>query len=290
MLSAAITAGVAPLLFVQILYQRAFYTANLLLFHRWMAILPALLVGFYALYLLKNWPDRSRPRLRMATAGVTFACFAFVGWSWTENHLLSLQSQQVWVDQYVSQALRYRTSQLLPRLGIWFCGSFSILAIWLSWQLWWPLRPGAHKLIVGTRRTAAMAFGGLIAASGCALWYGSTLSVAQRGAVLGAGGPWLALAIIGVCVQLYLWWGQYRSAELCPRHLTALTIATVLTVIGVAVVREAIRLEAVDLAVLAEQHRQSTQVGGLATFALFLVLNTAVIVYCIRLVNHEAEE
>ena len=33
-LSAAITAGIAPLLFVQILYQRAFYTANLLLFNR----------------------------------------------------------------------------------------------------------------------------------------------------------------------------------------------------------------------------------------------------------------
>src|SRR6476620_4982881 len=50
-LSAAITAGVAPLLFLQILYQREFYTANLLLFNRWMAILPVLIAGFYMLYL-----------------------------------------------------------------------------------------------------------------------------------------------------------------------------------------------------------------------------------------------
>ena len=35
-LSAAITAGVAPLLFIQIVYQRQFYTANLLLSWRWM--------------------------------------------------------------------------------------------------------------------------------------------------------------------------------------------------------------------------------------------------------------
>src|SRR5262245_22520401 len=47
LLSAAITAGIAPLLFLQILYQRPFYTANLLLFNRWMAILPVLIVAFY---------------------------------------------------------------------------------------------------------------------------------------------------------------------------------------------------------------------------------------------------
>src|SRR5688572_27202569 len=41
----AITAGVAPLLFLQILYQPLFYTANLLLFHRWMLIVPTLIFG-----------------------------------------------------------------------------------------------------------------------------------------------------------------------------------------------------------------------------------------------------
>src|SRR5262245_52128362 len=35
-LGLAITAGVAPLLFLQVLYQPMFYTSNLLLFHRWM--------------------------------------------------------------------------------------------------------------------------------------------------------------------------------------------------------------------------------------------------------------
>ena len=67
-LSAAITAGVAPLLFVQILYQREFYTANLLSFHRWMAILPVLIGAFYLLYLLK-----ARPHARRLSAAVASA-------------------------------------------------------------------------------------------------------------------------------------------------------------------------------------------------------------------------
>ena len=40
-LGLAITAGVAPLLFLQILYKHDFYTANLLLFNRFMLLLPA---------------------------------------------------------------------------------------------------------------------------------------------------------------------------------------------------------------------------------------------------------
>src|SRR6476619_5547477 len=53
MLGCGITAGVAPLLFIQLLYQRKFYTTNLLLGPRWGAVVPALIVGFYALYLAK---------------------------------------------------------------------------------------------------------------------------------------------------------------------------------------------------------------------------------------------
>src|SRR5262245_23082266 len=42
MLGCAITAGVAPLLFLQLLHQRRFYTANLVMGPRWGAVVPAL--------------------------------------------------------------------------------------------------------------------------------------------------------------------------------------------------------------------------------------------------------
>ena len=53
-LGVAITAGVAPLLFIQICYQEAFFTANLLAFHRWMAIVPVLILAFYMLYVVSS--------------------------------------------------------------------------------------------------------------------------------------------------------------------------------------------------------------------------------------------
>src|SRR6185295_13781800 len=51
MLGCGITAGVAPLLFLQLLYQRHFYSTNLVMGPRWGAVVPALIAGFYALYL-----------------------------------------------------------------------------------------------------------------------------------------------------------------------------------------------------------------------------------------------
>ena len=66
-LGLAITTGIAPLLFLQILYKRQFYTANLLLFNRFMLLLPALIVG-----LLHALPDQE-PRPGRAVGGLARA-------------------------------------------------------------------------------------------------------------------------------------------------------------------------------------------------------------------------
>lgn len=107
----AITAGVAPLLFVQILYVREFSTANLLLSHRWMAILPVLVVCFYLLFLQKSsWLARHRWVWRTVVASLACSGFIFIAWSWTENHLLMLD-RDAWVPHYESGALRYASRE-----------------------------------------------------------------------------------------------------------------------------------------------------------------------------------
>ena len=63
-LGTAITAGVAPLLFLQVLYKEHFYTANLLLFYRWLAVVPVLIAGFYLLYLQKSQTAARLPAAR----------------------------------------------------------------------------------------------------------------------------------------------------------------------------------------------------------------------------------
>ncbi len=50
-LSMAMTLGIAPLLFVQVLYGNFFYTANILMGYVWMGLLVLTIVNFYLLYI-----------------------------------------------------------------------------------------------------------------------------------------------------------------------------------------------------------------------------------------------
>lgn len=295
MLSAAITAGIAPLLFLQILYKQQFYTANLLLFYRWMAILPVLIAGFYLSYLLKSkrihrWPLAAR----VAVGCGTFACFGFVGWSWVENHLLSLQSQATWNAEYTSASLLFKTDELLPRLTLWFIAAFPTMALVVGWQLWYRHgrdqstgESSPNATIPGSRRTAMIAISGIVLSTLAALVYFQVMSQAARDAITGTlGFPYLVAAIVGGIIQLAAWVKQNLDARLSKQWLGVATAGLVINFVGMSVINEATRLASLDITMLYTRHKEATKVGGLFLFALFLLVNTGLMFYCLRLVRN----
>lgn len=295
----AITAGVAPLLFLQILYQREFYTANLLLSHRWMAILPVLIVAFYLLYLQKSaWLARRAWVWRVVVAATAFAGFAFIAWSWTENHLLSLD-EAAWATLYGSSALRYVTPGLGPRLAAWFFLAFPTLAIELFWQgklLGEPLDQPASKadivagdIVAGLsplRRLAITALTGILGFAVALAFYWPSLPADTRAALVGPlGGPWLVAAAIGLALQTAAWLAA-AARDRMPLRLAAFTTAGwLVSLASLIVAREVIRLAAVDIGNLAKIHAEATSIGGLPVFLFFAAANAAAIVWCIRAVT-----
>jgi len=294
MLSAAITAGIAPLLFLQILYREQFYTANLLLFTRWMAILPTLIVGFYLLYILKmkrisGWSIW----LRGAVGLGAFGCFLFVGWSWVENHLLSV-NHQVWQEQYAGGTLIYRPIELLPRLGLWFVAAFPTMSLMLAWQIWWEERiagePPQDRL-PGTRRTATIALTALVLSCIFAGLYWQVMAVETRDVIFSnLAWPYIVLAMIGVLIEMVAWAIQYASGRLSLTWLTVGTVGLVINFVGTAVIRESTRLASLDIADLYGKHAESAKVGGLVVFLIFAVINVGLMLYCIRLTGRRADE
>lgn len=126
----AITAGVAPLLFLQVLYQRPFYTANLLLGPVWMAMVPALIAGFYLLYLHKARAGAS-PGQALALLGAALACFALVAALWSANHAM-MTAPARWLAAYTDRqgALDPRAAlRLLLALGVMMAQA-ALLAAW----------------------------------------------------------------------------------------------------------------------------------------------------------------
>lgn len=283
-LSVAITAGVAPLLFVQVLYKQGFYTANLLLFHRWMAILPALIVGFYLVYLLKTeWLARRRDAVGAVVATGALACFAFTGYSWTENHLLSVQPS-AWAGFYGSGAMAHGAPDLLPRIATWALGGFPTLAAILGWQLQGRTDIDARSV----RRLCALALAGLALAAGSGALHYQVLDDRLREVHFGPlAGPYLVAASLGLALQGVAWAAQARTGLLGTRWLAAASAGCLVTILGMSVVREGLRLTRIDLGPLFAQHEHAAAVGGLPVFLFFLAVNAALIAWAIVRVRRD---
>lgn len=287
-LSAAITAGIAPLLFVQILAQREFYTANLLLFHRWMAILPVLIVAFYAMYMMKVKRVAASRASQATLAVAVLGCVLFVGWSWVENHLLSLDVA-VWPEQYQSESMVYRQSAILPRLLFWLALACPTGAALLAWQL----RGGASgtravDASAAARPLARIAVPALVVAPVFGWWSiagGSLADPLASGAMSSAALPWLVAAAIGAGAQVGGWALLHRASELRPAPLALVTFGTISTWSGVLVARECGRLTALDLAALAERHARIGTSSGLVVFLVFAVLGVVAIASIIATVR-----
>jgi hypothetical protein len=309
-LGVAITAGVAPLLFLQILYKESFYTANLLLFHRWMAMVPVLIAGFYLLYLGKSKTAQRWPRRARATAAVAaFLCFGFAAWSWTGNHLVALERSR-WVELYLGGGVPTPSLAMLCRLAMWLAGSAPVMAVILGWQL----RGSAQGNDAGNgagsdagsdagsaassedhrrarRRLAVLALAGLVLAAGFGVNYAYLLDDAGRAAVTGAAAqPFLVPLALGMALQAGAWLVLARAAAWSRPALLLAALGAGLAVIATALAREAVRLAGIDLDALARAHARAAESGGIVAFFVFLIVNTALVVWCLRATRRALRE
>ncbi len=269
-----ITLGVAPLLFVQILDQQGFYTANLLLFHRWMAVLPVLIVAFYLLYVQKGSTRiREHALFGRALPAVVFSCVAFVGFSWSENHLLSLD-RGVWSSFYASARWFYPAPELLPRALMMLAASLPGLAIVATLLL--RGRPQEERHAAATTLRGLLILGAVVAI-GCGLWTGS----ATYREVRAASTPWLWLAGLGALTATV-----FGALHLARNPKLALLSWTV-SLLGIGGAREARRWGALPTDTVVEHHERAWTVGGFGVFVFFAIVATVALAFLGRRVRTE---
>jgi hypothetical protein len=258
-LGAGITAGIGPLLFIQLLYQRRFYTANLLLGSRWGAVVPALIVGFYALYLAK-----ASERWRKPALGVGLACFAFVAWSWTEIHLV-MMDDPAWRAMYGAGARFYLDLAVVPRLATWLGVMLALYATVAAWS----------ASVTERARLAGLALAGILVCGVIA-----AAGVLVRHALDPAHGWTYVLAIAAIVAAIAWGWSVRRPDG--PGVALA-TGATTAALVAGAVVREAPRLAMIE-------HGRATAAasGGLVVFLVTAAIGVAAIAWVVRSVRRAA--
>lgn len=252
MLGLGITAGVAPLLFLQLLYQRRFYSANLILGPRWGAVVPALIVGFYALYLAKA---TIVPRLRKLALATGLACFVFVAWSWTEIHQL-MQDEPAWREMYAAGERLYSQARVVPRLVLWLgamATGFAILAAWWA-------RPDE------LRRLAVIGLAGRVVSIASALVLGTDVSAHGWGYILAGA----------LVVELAAWTWMLLGRG----GLSIVTAAGSAVLVAGVVVRESPRL-----ALIEPPRAAAVEASGVWVFALTAVLGALMITWIVRTIR-----
>lgn len=249
MLGAGITAGVGPLLFIQLLYQRRFYTANLLLGPRWGAVVPALIIGFYALYLAKASEHRRRVALAIGAL-----CFAFVAWSWTEVHQLML-ADPAWAALYGGGTRVYLDPAIAPRLALWLGAMLALYAATAAWSA-----------SLDERRTLArLGLLGLLVATAAGL---------AQGFAPAHGWTYVLLAATAATATGWLLILRRRAA------LPLVTAGTLIALLTGTIVREAPRL-----ALIEHDRATATHSGGLVVFLATFAAGALLIRWVIKTVR-----
>jgi hypothetical protein len=135
-ISLTITTGVAPLLFIQLLYQQYFYSATILLAWVWLGLLALLTLGYYAAYLYKF---RGLPA-RGSAGGVWLAAsalmFLLVAGIHVAVHLVSVQPER-WAGLADGAWSVLSDPSYLPRLLHFVLAGLGFAALVATW---WAVR------------------------------------------------------------------------------------------------------------------------------------------------------
>jgi len=245
-ISLAITMGVAPLLFVQVLYGPYFYSANVLMGLAWFSFFIVLLGGFYLTYwvslrgssLLQRrvgaWDNQ--PGRRLVVGLATTACFLWIAWVLTNNHELSLHPAR-WASggQWKSPRWFVSAPSTIPRYLHNLVGATAVAGVWLAgigwWRSWrWPDQRQPSVALVRFGLFTAVVLTIVQIVVGLVFFF--TLDEPTRLQMLGfktvMGGVWTVALILAIALPGIMAWAAAKPERLQRTVLSVAAMAIVL--------------------------------------------------------------
>lgn len=271
----AITTGVAPLLFTQLVYGQLFYTSSVLMAWPWLAMVALLLAGYYANYGIFS----SRPAgVRALSLGVVSALlFAVVGFLFTNNMTLMLRPEQH-APMYLASRAGLHTNMsdawVWPRFAHMFVGSLAVTGLVVAW-------------IARLRRRLDAATAAWIEHYGKRLFMGATLVEFVVGVgffvalprpvkdvFLGGRTPDALLVVAGAAFAL-------AGIAIVRRSLLVGSCATVVAIVDMAIVRHRVRTLLLEPYFQPDSLPVAPQTAVFALFALLLLAGLATVAWMI---------
>jgi hypothetical protein len=149
MMALGINFGIVPLLFLQTTYYKAFYTATILTAWYWIAVIPILIVGYYALYIAAySGERRSQMILSSILASLCLICIGILN----TNGLTLMVRSDLWGTlmtptsfhgAVLGTANNFQDSMLWMRLATMFGLGLITAGVWVTFDSHFLLRTDA---------------------------------------------------------------------------------------------------------------------------------------------------
>ena len=141
-LAATISLGIAPLLFVQVLYGQYFYTSSILVAWPWFLVIVLLIFAYYGFYFVA-YKGEKRPVAAGRVMLFSTTLVLLIGFIYTNNITLSLVPSR-WVQKYFASVsgwnLNLTEPTLVPRYlhfmtsAVAVGGLLLVLIAWANWK------------------------------------------------------------------------------------------------------------------------------------------------------------
>ena len=142
LLPAVITLGIAPLLFVQVLYGQFFYTSSIVMAWPWLLVLALLATAYYGFYFV-SYKNDQHPRWAGRVLLLSVVFVLIIGFLYSNNLTLS-QIPARWGAKYFASPsgwnLNLSEPTLIPRYlhfmtaAVAFGGLLLVLIAWARWK------------------------------------------------------------------------------------------------------------------------------------------------------------
>jgi len=277
-ISLAITTGVAPLLFVQLLYQQYFYTATILIGWMWLLFLVMLMVGYYAAYAYK---------FRGGTPWLVVAALMFLLIAMVHVAVNLIHSQPgSWAALAANPWSILADPAYFPRLLHFVLAAIGFTSIVAAW--WAARQAGAGKDVERNTSIARYAWKWTLWTTLVQIGDGFILLlVLPRDVLLGLmrGG---AATMIPLTVSILLALGllmmlsRVSNPAENPGTVTATLATMVLTIVVMSVTRQQVR--GIYLQPVTSQFEMTSapQWGNFVLFELLLLAGLATVAYMVK--------
>jgi hypothetical protein len=267
----AITTGVAPLLFTQLLYGQLFYTSSVLMAWPWLAVVALLLAGYYANYGI--FYSRTATVRAVALGGVSVVLFAAIAWLFTNNMTLMLRPEQhapLYLASDAGLHTNVADAWVWPRFAHMLVGSLAVTGLVVAWiaRLHKQIGPPAAASI--GRHGVRLFMAATLVEFFVGVGFFFALPQPVKEVFLGGRTPDAILLVGGAVFAL-------AAVAIVRRSLLVGSFATMVAIVDMAVVRHRVRALLLEPYFRPESLAVAPQTAVFLLFALVLVTGLGVV-------------